>query len=73
MPIVSSPQFIQKGGGVTVDEGRYVMDSMVVGFSLNVWEDLLWKLRGDLFHGDFHLVDVKDSDFGASWKKISNL
>ena len=49
------------------------MDSMVVGFSLNVWEDLLWKISGDLFHGDFHLVDVKDSDFGASWKKISNL
>ena len=42
------------------------MDDLVVEFSLNYWEELVGKLRGDLVHGECHLVGVKDSDFGAS-------
>ena len=41
------------------------MDALVVGFSLNDREDLVWKLHGDLVHGECHLADVKDSNFGA--------
>ena len=42
------------------------MDDMVVRFSLNDREDLLWKLYGGLVHGDFHLIHVKDSSFWSS-------
>ena len=40
---------------------------MLVGFSLDDWEDLVGKLHDDLVHSECNLVDVKDSNFGASW------
>ena len=43
------------------------MDDMVVGLSLDDWEDLVWKLCGDLVHSECHLVDVNNSNFEASW------
>ena len=42
------------------------MDDMVVGFSLDDREYLVWKLRGDLVQGECHIVDIKGSSFGAS-------
>ena len=45
------------------------MDDMLVCFSLDDWEDLVWELRCDLVQGDSHLVDIKGSNFGASWEK----
>ena len=41
------------------------MDALIFGFSFNDREDLVGKLCGDLVHGKCHIVDVKDSDFGA--------
>ena len=43
------------------------MDDLVVGFSLNYWEDLMGKLRGDLVHCKGNFADVKDSNFGSSY------
>ena len=43
------------------------MDALVVGFSFIGWEELVGKLRGDLVRCECHIVDVKDSNFGASW------
>ena len=40
------------------------MDALLVRLYLNYCEDLLWKLHGDLSHGECHFVDVKDSNFG---------
>ena len=41
------------------------MKDLVVGFSLDGQGDLVWKICGHLVHGECHLVDVKDSYFGA--------
>ena len=49
------------------------MYSLLFGFSINHRYDLVWELCGDLFHGEFHRFDLKDSNFGALGKKISNL
>ena len=68
--MVTSPQCSLKDGGVTIDEGPHVLDALVVGLSLNVWEDFVWKLCGDLVHSECHIVNVKDSDFGALGKKM---
>ena len=46
------------------------MDVLVVGFFLDYMEDLVWKLRGDLVHGECHIFDVKDLNFGALENKI---
>ena len=46
------------------------MDDIVVGFYLNDRESLLYKLRGDLVHGECHIVNVKEFDFGALGNKI---
>ena len=65
--MVYSPQFSRKGGGVTTEEGTHVVEDMVFGLSLDDWEELVGKLRGDLVQSELYLVDVKDSYFGASW------
>ena len=49
------------------------MYTLVVGLSLNDREELVWKICGDLVHGECHLVDVKDSNFGALGGKNSSL
>lgn len=67
--VVSSNQCSQKCGGVTVEEGTYVVDALTVGFYLNDREELEGKLRGYLVHGKCHLFVVKDSNFGASLLK----
>ena len=41
------------------------MDSLVVGFSLDDRKELVWKLHGDLVHGECHLVNVKGYGFGS--------
>ena len=46
------------------------MDALVVGFSLDYMEDLVWKLCGELVHGECHIFDVKDPNFGALGNKI---
>ena len=46
------------------------MDALVVGFSLGDQEYLVWKLRGNLVHGECHLFDVKGSNCGALGEKI---
>ena len=56
-----------KGGGVNVEEGPHVVNALLVRLYLDDKEELVWKIHGNLVHGEFHLVDIKDSDFGASW------
>ena len=51
---------------MTLEKGPHVMDALLLRSSLNDREYLVWKLCGDLVHGEFHLVNVKDSNFGAS-------
>ena len=46
------------------------MGDMAVGLSLNDREDLVRKLCSDLVHGECHIVNVKDSNFGALEKKV---
>ena len=63
--MVNYTQCSYKGGGVTLDEGTQVVDDTVVVFSLDYREDLVWKLHGNLVHGECHSFDVKGSDIGA--------
>ena len=49
------------------------MDDLVLGLSLDIRDDLVWIIFSYLVHGECHLVDVKDYDFGALGKKFSNL
>ena len=48
------------------------MDALVVGIYLGHREDLGWKLRGYLVHGECHCFDVKDSNFRALGKKLES-
>ena len=43
------------------------MDALVVESSLDDLENVLEKLCGDFVNGECHIVDINDSDFGASW------
>ena len=44
------------------------MDALVVGYPFGDQKDLVWKICDDLVYVDFHIVDVKESDFGALGK-----
>ena len=54
LPVVTSSQCSCNGGGVTVEEGTHVVDALVVGFSLNNREDLVWKIHSNLVCGECH-------------------
>ena len=46
------------------------MDSLVVGLYLEDREDLVWELHGDLVHGKFRRLDVKDCNSISLGEKI---
>ena len=46
------------------------MDPLVVGLSIDHREELVWKLRSDLVHGECHCFNVKGSDFRAPGENI---
>ena len=49
------------------------MDDLVLGFYLDDEEDIVKKLPVYLVHGECHLINVKDSNFGALGKKYYSL
>ena len=67
--MVTHTQCSWKGGGFTVEEGPRVVDAMLVGLYLYDKENLVCKICRDLVHGECHIVDVKDSNFGALGNK----
>ena len=67
MNMVTSPQCSQNGVGVNLEKGWHVVDNLVVRFYLDDQEVLVVELYGDLVHGEWHLVDVKDCDSWDSW------
>ena len=70
--VVTFPQFSRTVGVVTMEEVQNSMDDLVFGLSIDYWENLVWKLCGDLVQDECYLVNVKDSDFEVIGK-ISNL
>ena len=65
MPLITSTQCSCKGGVVTADKGPHVVNDLVVGFSLDHREGLVWKICNYLVNSECHSLHVKGSNFGA--------
>ena len=63
--VITSTHFSCKGVGVTAEEGPHVVEALLLGFSHDHREGLVWKICDFLVNGECHHFDVKGSNFGA--------